>query len=125
MSTEDLLFLLEQSREKNRRIGITGILLYKDGNIMQMIEGEKQVVLELFETIKKDRRHKDVFQVIAGDIQQRNFENWSMGFLNMDKVGDDYPKFNKYFDENIVLRNFQDDAQSARSFMIRFNNINQ
>ena len=124
MSSDDLLFLLEQSREKNRRLGITGMLVYKDGCFIQMLEGDKQVVSELFETIKKDRRHKDVTKVITGDIQQRNFENWSMGFSNMDKVGD-FPTLNEYLDESLGLRTFQEDAQKARTFMISFYKANR
>lgn len=124
MSSDDLLFLLEQSREKNRRLGITGMLVYKDGCFLQMLEGDKEVVLELFETIKKDPRHKDVIKVITGHIQQRNFENWSMGFSNMDKVGD-VPTLNEYLDENVGLRAFQDDAQHARKFMISFYRSNR
>ena len=37
---EKLLALLEQSRPNNARLGITGILLYSNGNFMQTLEGE-------------------------------------------------------------------------------------
>ena len=35
LSDADLEALLAQSREKNGRLKVTGILLYKDGDIMQ------------------------------------------------------------------------------------------
>ena len=54
---DELLFLLEQSREKNLRLGITGMLLYKELNIMQMLEGEEPDVLPLYDTIRKDDRY--------------------------------------------------------------------
>jgi hypothetical protein len=39
-SKTDLLTLLEKSRENNTSLGISGMLLYKDGNFMQVLEGE-------------------------------------------------------------------------------------
>ena len=124
MGDEELLLLLEQSREKNLRLGITGMLLYKGGNFMQMLEGEKQAVLELYDTIKKDSRHKDVTTIVTDEIDERNFENWSMGFHNMDKTGS-LPKYDDYIKANLTLRSFQSDAQKAYRFMVFFNEANR
>jgi hypothetical protein len=44
---------LEQSRENNLRLDVTGMLLYKGGNFMQMLEGEKDAVLGLYEAKKR------------------------------------------------------------------------
>jgi hypothetical protein len=121
MSSDDLMFLLTECREKNPRVGVTGMLLYKGGNFMQMLEGEQSVIMALYEKIKRDRRHKDVIKILDGQIQQRNFENWSMGFVNMDKAGDDYPPFNEFFAGKVELRKFQEDAQLARQFIVNFN----
>jgi len=121
MSSDDLMFLLTQCREKNPLVGVTGMLLYKGGNFMQMLEGEQSVILGLFEKIKRDRRHKDVIKILDGEIQQRNFQNWSMGFVNMNEVGDDYPSFNEFFAGKVELRKFQEDAQLARQFIVNFN----
>ncbi len=123
MDDDELLFLLAQSREKNIRLGITGMLLYKAGNFMQMLEGEKQVVLEIYDTIIKDDRHKDVITIITGDIKERNFENWTMGFCNMEKAGD-FPKYSDYIKENLTLRSFKDDSEFAYRFITQFNEMN-
>jgi hypothetical protein len=37
-SEEDLTALLQQSRDNNTRLGLSGLLLYKDGNFMQVLE---------------------------------------------------------------------------------------
>ncbi len=47
-SDADLVALLEQSQEKNARLDITGMLLYKDGNFMQVLEGPDDAVRQLF-----------------------------------------------------------------------------
>jgi len=123
MEEDELLFMLQEAREKNQRLEITGMLLYKEGNFMQMLEGDKKVVLELYDTIIRDVRHKDVITIVTGDIKQRNFETWSMGFYNMNKAGD-FPKYSEYIKENLTLRSFQDDSQFAYKFITQFNELN-
>ncbi len=90
---------------------------------MQMLEGEKKAVLELYDTIEMDERHKNVITVITGDIKKRNFENWTMGFCNMNKAGD-FPRYDMYIKENLSLRSFQDDSQFAYRFITQFNEMN-
>lgn len=123
MDDDELLFLLEQSREKNLKLNVTGMLLYKDGCFMQMLEGEKQAVLDLYKTIVVDHRHKGVITIITGDIEKRNFKDWSMGFCNIDKAAD-LPKFNDYIEENLTLKQFNDDSKYAYQFMVKFNELN-
>ena len=123
MHDDELLLLLEKARENNSRLGITGMLLYKEGNFMQMLEGEKKTVLELYDAIKKDERHKDIVTIVSGDIKERNFENWTMGFYDMNKAGD-FPRYDDYIKENLTLQSFQDDSQFAYSFMTQFNEMN-
>ena len=123
MHDDELLLLLEKARENNSRLGITGMLLYKEGNFMQMLEGEKKTVLELYDAIKKDERHKDIVTIVSGDIKERNFENWTMGFYDMNKVRD-FPRYNDYIKENLTLKSFQDDSQFAYSFITQFNEMN-
>lgn len=123
MSFDELSALLQQCRDNNHKRGITGMLLYQNSTFMQMLEGDKQVVSDLFETIRKDGRHTGVHIVLSGDIAERNFEDWSMGFFNMDKAGE-FPKYSDYIDEKINLRSFEEDSQDACEFMVKFNKIN-
>ncbi len=46
---DELADLLAVSRQNNARLGITGMLLYKDGNFMQVLEGEEAEVRTLYE----------------------------------------------------------------------------
>jgi len=123
MNDDELFTLLEQSRENNLKLEVTGMLLYKDGSFMQMLEGGKETVLELFERIKQDKRHKNVISIISDDIRQRNFEYWSMGFCNMDKANG-LPTFDEYIDQNLTSKTFQDDSRFAYRFMVSFNRNN-
>lgn len=60
LRSEELLELLRVSRENNMRDGITGLLLYKDGKFMQLLEGPEATVCATYSRIEKDRRHHDV-----------------------------------------------------------------
>ena len=48
-AAEDLVALLQAARDYNARIGITGMLLYKAGNFLQVIEGDAAAVNALYE----------------------------------------------------------------------------
>ena len=85
-SATDLTILLEQSRAKNARLDITGILLYKGGNIVQLLEGPEPSVRDLIKTIYADQRHTGIIQLLEQEISQREFPDWSLEFRNLAKV---------------------------------------
>lgn len=124
MNYDDFSALLQQCRDSNNKRGITGMLLYQNGTFMQMLEGEKQAVLDLYDKILKDDRHTGVHTVLTGDIAARNFEDWSMGFFNMDKAGE-FPQYSDYINENLALKSFEPGSQDAYEFMMMFSNLNE
>ena len=82
-SDQELLDLLSHSRESNQRCGVTGMLLYKEGDFMQVIEGEQDVIRRLFERISLSKRHSMVTVLADAPVQERAFADWSMGFRNL------------------------------------------
>lgn len=78
-----LLALLEQSRANNARVDVSGILLYKEGNTMQLLEGERDAVLALYERIARDPRHRGLLRLLEGPIETRQFADWSMAFHDL------------------------------------------
>ena len=82
-SQAELKALLDQSREKNARLGLSGILLYHDGNFMQLLEGEEKQVRSLYTRIAEDPRHGGFIILISGPVAERTFPDWTMAFRNM------------------------------------------
>lgn len=78
--------IVAQSRQHNPQSGITGILCYGGGIFLQAIEGGRQAVSDLFGTIQKDGRHKDVCLLHFEEISERRFGGWTMGQVNLSKV---------------------------------------
>jgi len=79
-SKEDLTRILQQSQKNNQALGITGVLLYCEGNIIQVLEGPEENVKGLYEVILRDDRHKQIIKLYSQTIDQRLFGEWSMGY---------------------------------------------
>ena len=94
MNEKDLTELLEQSREKNARLNITGLLVYGNREFVQLLEGKKSDIFSLYETIVKDDRHQQVKLLWDGEIEKKSFTDWSMEFLNIKDI--DYSKLKGY-----------------------------
>ncbi|MDZ5459111.1 BLUF domain-containing protein [Azohydromonas lata] len=77
-SLADLQGLLATSVRNNRRLGITGLLLYAHGGYMQVLEGEGDAVAEVFDGIRQDPRHRRVTVLLRGPVEQRSFGQWAM-----------------------------------------------
>nr|WP_269106553.1 BLUF domain-containing protein [Massilia sp. TS11] len=84
LTKSELLDLLEAARENNARLGITGLLLYKGGNFMQVLEGEPEAVRTLYRKIVRDARHTGPMLIIEEPADTRFFEGWGMGFRDLD-----------------------------------------
>lgn len=82
MSRDGLLALLAQSRPKNQRRGITGLLVHKAGHFLQVLEGPKDALESIMETIAADPRHQDVSILLRDSITERRFGNWSMALAD-------------------------------------------
>lgn len=78
LSASDLAGLVRQARVFNESHDITGVLLHHDGCFMQALEGPADVVTELFERIKRDRRHKGVIELHRELADHREFPHWSL-----------------------------------------------
>ena len=83
LAADDLRQILTKSRVNNAQREITGVLLYREGNVLQIVEGREQAVIELFDKIKADTRHGGVIKLYQKPIEQRDFSDWSMGFHDL------------------------------------------
>ena len=75
--------LLEETRGIYTRLGITGMLLYKDGNFLQVLEGEEQLVMTLVSMIKESPGHKGFQMLMTDTSEHRLFPDWSMAFRDL------------------------------------------
>jgi Sensors of blue-light using FAD len=78
---EELLRILQSSRKHNLEWGITGLLLYHHGEFVQLLEGEREAVRQLYyDVLCKDVRHTALTVAWEQAVHHRSFPDWSMGF---------------------------------------------
>jgi hypothetical protein len=82
LAAPELEGMLVESRIRNRAHGISGVLVFVDGAFLQILEGEKDDVLELMARIERDPRHHDIKVFSEGDVDERAFSSWSMAYLS-------------------------------------------
>lgn len=85
-SNQDLIELLKVCHRNNEAKQVTGMLLYKNGNFIQVLEGERAVVQSVYDQIGQDPRHKNLLRVLAQETDVRQFANWSMGFATTEAL---------------------------------------
>jgi hypothetical protein len=79
-NNDSLKILLTQSREKNKKLGITGMLLFLGLKFVQLLEGEEKAVKTLYNEICLDARHKSVVLLNEGTTKEQMFAGWAMAF---------------------------------------------
>ncbi len=125
-SNDDLRQILQTSRHNNETRQISGILLYKGGNVMQVLEGAPDSVLPLFAKISKDPRHKNVIILAEGPIRSREFDGWHMGFVNFDDMSEeDLEGYSSFLTEDGFDANFiKSSPTQAYVLLSNFKSVN-
>ena len=101
ISKDDILDILKCSRRNNEKIEITGILVYwkKTNQFLQLLEGEENVILNLYNKICMDKRHSLSRVIYQENILERGFKFWTMAFKSIDEIDtsgiDGFSEFSK------------------------------
>ena len=120
-SGEDLRALLAQCRKNNAELGITGMLLYKDGNFMQVLEGDEGAVRGLYERIIADPRHRGEITMQQGFVEERQFPDWSMGFRDLDSPeARADPTYSEFLNAPLTSREFSGEPSLAQKLLLTF-----
>jgi len=114
---KDLMKLLELARARNTAAGISGMLLYHNKSFLQVLEGPREQVDALFTKIEKDPRHKNCLVLLRTEIQEKEFKNWSMGFVDTSKLAAQFEGFVDYVTQ---LERMTLDKAGACRFLRKF-----
>ena len=77
--------ILKSCEKNNPGKSVTGVLVHSQNYFLQFLEGEEKDLLDLFNLIKKDDRHSKVILLNKGEIKERMFPAWHMGYKDADK----------------------------------------
>ena len=68
------------------RRGVTGLLCYSGDVFIQVLEGGRDGVCDLFNEIVRDDRHTNVRILLFDEIAARKFGGWTMGQVNVGRL---------------------------------------
>ena len=92
----DLKQILRKSQANNTVNDLTGMLLYSEGSFVQVLEGHADDLEATYLKIMKDSRHKNIIKLAEGNLSERLFPTWSMGFKTVPQL--ELSKFDAYVD---------------------------
>lgn len=97
--------ILQVSRKNNSENGLTGILLYRGGQFVQLLEGDKYNVYYTLKRIRDDRRHNEFTILRDQVVDRRLFERWAMA-SKIDNEQDN--ELNQSFNDLIQTKDIKD-----------------
>lgn len=83
---DSLKALTEIASTNNKKIDVTGCMLYASGYFLQLLEGNSLSVDTLYHKIEKDSRHKGTRILIEKELDsdRRLYDRWFMTSFNVD-----------------------------------------
>jgi Sensors of blue-light using FAD len=75
-----LFKLLTEAQLRNSSLQITGHLLFVNGRFTQCVEGPPESIEQLWQSLQRDKRHKDLELLARYATESRRFPEWSMAF---------------------------------------------
>lgn len=78
LSERQLHDLLVTSQTNNRKSGLTGLLIYDEGQFFQWIEGDPDQLADMWDAIQHDQRHTDIELMGRQSVPLRFFGDWDM-----------------------------------------------
>jgi len=78
--------IMQQSHAHNPKHGVTGVLCHSDNLYLQVLEGGRDQVNQLYGKIVRDTRHTQVVLLHYEEISERRYAGWTMGQVNLAKL---------------------------------------
>ena len=78
---QQLKEILLSAEKHNQHNEITGVLLYGEGQFIQLLEGTRENLTRTFLKISQDFRHRDATLVDFVEIAMRDFPEWTMKLI--------------------------------------------
>lgn len=80
LKNSDIKDLMDFVRRRNNELGVTGVLLYSEGNFFQIMEGKKELIQQVFKKILVDARHYDIIKIFEKNSENTSFSKYHSSF---------------------------------------------
>jgi hypothetical protein len=99
--------ILSRAHAWNTQNDITGVLCQGQGVFLQVLEGERGKVTDLYARIHADPRHKDLELIHCEGISERHYGDWSMAHVLLSDVDPQtkivWPDFDPYSPSGLLV----------------------
>lgn len=99
--------ILRQAHAWNTQNDVTGVLCQGQDVFLQVLEGERGKVTQLYARIHADPRHTDLELIHCENISQRRYGDWSMAYVRLSDVDPqtkiDWPEFDPYSPSGLLV----------------------
>jgi hypothetical protein len=97
----DIQEIMRKAEKFNGENEITGCLLLYNRRFIQILEGEKEIIENLYSKIKQDKKHSNVNLLGTNETSTRIFPKWVMAFkeINDSHLGQ---LTGTLFEENLI-----------------------
>ena len=92
------------SKQNNKKLNITGILIKINDMFIQLLEGEEKNLDFTFNNISMDIRHYNLNILSRKKIKSRSCSNWEMAYLDLSNENE--LKKTGYFSSDEILKEF-------------------
>jgi Sensors of blue-light using FAD len=117
---DDLFELVEKSRRKNAEHALTGMLLFHEGQFLQLLEGPEPAVRACFAVVERDPRHDSVKVLLTGECEQRDFPEWTMGFEQPGDAWNLPPAWSTILEQGFTSRAASGHSSAAKDLLLSF-----
>jgi hypothetical protein len=76
--------IADQANQKNAKADVTGLLIFSQGEFLQVLEGPKPAVEATYDRISGDPRHSRSAVLKREFADDRSYPDWKMGCFNLE-----------------------------------------
>ncbi len=112
--------ILAKAHDFNPKNDLTGIMMFRGGTFLQLLEGPEENVRSLYNKITKDPRHRSCMILMERNTDNRLFSDWSMAYQEIGPI--DLKLVNEIFSWRSLISGSDVDDVKILRFLNLFQN---
>jgi hypothetical protein len=117
--SDDIEEILLEARKYNEKSNVTGMLCFNSKYFLQCLEGSRLAVNQTYHKILNDKRHSNIVMLDYKEIDAREFNSWSMGYLPESSLT---APINLKYSGNTAFNPYEMSGESAQLMMLSLRN---
>ncbi|MBB1487681.1 BLUF domain-containing protein [Oceanospirillum sediminis] len=86
LNINDIEQIIHIAKENNARHNVSGLLCFNRKYFLQCLEGSRTNVNKTYRSILNDPRHNNIVLLEYNEITQREFQQWSIGYVSENSI---------------------------------------